>query len=123
MLAIILLVVMGLASVVGSEMLSIVALTGAPSQFDLTNDFFITLVLPSVAIVVALNALILWKVFSQRTGPRIAIYTATYTLAYASLLSTMNNPLADIATYLAIVLVTAPFVLGAFYLLFWRERT
>ena len=123
MLAIVLLIVMGLASVIGSEMLSVVALTGAPSRFDLTHDFFIALVLPSVAIVVALNALILWRVFSRRSGLSIAIYTATYTLAYASMLSTLNNPPGDIATYLAIVLVTAPVVLGTFYLLFWRERT
>ena len=123
MLAIILLIVMGLASVIGSEMLSVVALSNAPTSFNLTNDFFIALVLPSVAVVVALNALILWKVFSHRTGLRIAIYTATYSLAYAGMLAELNNPPGDIATYLAIVLITAPVILGTFYALFWRVRT
>ena len=123
MLAIIVLIVMGLASVVGSEVLSIVALTNAPAGFDLTNNFFMTLVLPSVAIVVALNALILWKVFSRRTGLRAAIYTATYALAYLGLLANFNNPPGDITTYLAIVLISAPVILGGCYALFWRTRT
>ena len=123
MLAIILLIVMGLASVIGSEMLSIVALSNAPSGFDLTGNFFMTLVLPSVAIVVTLNALILWKVFSRRTGLRSAIYAATYALAYLGVLANFNNPPGDIATYVAIVLIAAALILGGFYALFWRTRT
>ena len=45
MLAIILLIVMGLASVIGSEVLSMVALSKSPIGFDLTDNFFMTLVL------------------------------------------------------------------------------
>ena len=44
MLAIIVLIVMGLVSVIGSEMLSV----AAPSRFDLTNDSIVLIMAPAV---------------------------------------------------------------------------
>ena len=58
MLAIIVLIVMGLVSVIGSEMLSVVALTGAPSRFDLTNDSIVLIMAP---VVLGIFYLLFWR--------------------------------------------------------------
>lgn len=116
-----LLVVMGLISVIASELLSIGALANAPVATDLTDDFFVSLVLPSVIVVTVLNALLLWKVFAQLNWRGIGTFTAVYSIAYGTVLTTLRNPVPDVATYVAIVLVATPIVLGTFNKTFWAR--
>lgn len=115
-----LLVVVGIVSVVASELLSIGALSSAPAGVDLTDAFFVTLVLPSIAIVALLVGLVLWKVFARLRWRGIVTYTASYAAAYTLVLSILSNPPADIATYVGIVLVACPVVLGGLAALFWK---
>ena len=75
--------------------------------------------LPAVIVVAVLNALILWKVFAHLNWRGIATYTTVYAIAYVAFLSMGNNPFADVATYVAIVVIGAPIVLGTFNRMFW----
>lgn len=108
----------GVLSVAGSEALSIGALSNAPAGVDLTDVFFLALLLPSIAIVSLLAGILLRKVFVRLRWRGIIAYTVSYAAAYALFLNAVNNPPRDIATYLGIVLVVSPIVLGALDALF-----
>ncbi len=113
-------IILGLVSVVASELLVLFGLSEFDTALDITANLLLTIV-PGVILVVAIiMALILFRVFASNPKRYIAAYLITWMTAYAVALNLMGNPLADIAHYVLTVAVVGGAVLAAGYVLFWR---
>ena len=91
----------------------------APAEIDLTANYFTMIVLPMALLVHFVNCLIFWKAFepTPRTGG--AVYVGTHMLTQGTLLIVLGNPMADVALYCLMVLISGGLTQFFFDRYFW----
>jgi hypothetical protein len=120
-LRIVLVVLAGALSVALTELVSGAALALAPPSLDLTANFLLSVVVPSVLAVHLLMALVFWKAFEPDPVRNPAIFVLTHAGLQAFELASFNNPTGDIVAYLIIILASGFTVTSVFRRYFWCE--
>ena len=115
-------VIAGLVSVALTEMVALLWMTYAPPSIDLVGNFFLMTVLPSVAIVVSMAALALWRLFARNPLRNTLIYSGVYLIGQAFVLSQFGNPPSTLFYYATIVLCVCGVVFTLFYRLAWSKQ-
>jgi hypothetical protein len=115
-------IVVAILCTVLTDVLGIVWLAVMREHFDLTGNYWLLVAVPAVAVVVALQALVLWRIYRIRPLYHGGIFLAVYSVAEVLYLTVMQNPTADIARYLAIILVVGGIVLSLFMRFAWQPR-
>ena len=113
--------VAGLLSVALSEIFSITWMTVAPANLDLTANYFLSVVVPAVLLVHLTMTLIFWKALARNPGRNCGLFIGTHAIAQAAALFLMNNPPADIASYVAIILLSGALVSTVFRRYIWND--
>lgn len=108
-----------LLSVIFTEMIVGIGIGLAPLRLDVTAHTFTLAVLPAVTLVVLTSTFILRKRFREHYGYGV-VYSLTYAIAEALVLSAYFNPTRDIAIYVAIILAVCLVIIGGSYCLWWR---
>ncbi len=114
--------VVALLSVLPTDVLSIVWLTLLQDRVEVTANLFMLVSPPVVAVLVAVQAMVLARVYRLRPLLYGAVYLGVYALAYSSWLRLLFNPPADIARYAAVILGVGSLVMAFFVLFVWRDR-
>ncbi|MCZ6459057.1 MAG: hypothetical protein O6766_06800, partial [Gammaproteobacteria bacterium] len=96
----------GLLSVALSEIFSITWMTVAPANLDLTANYFMSVVVPAVLLVHLSITLIFWKALAPNPGRNCGFFIGTHAIGQGVALFLLNNPPADIASYVAIILLS-----------------
>jgi hypothetical protein len=96
------------------------ALLGTVSA-ELTGNLFGNVMIPLIGTIVTLQALLLQKIYRNSPVRHSAVFTITFAGVYASILSALGNPQADIVTYGLISVGCSVVVLGLFWTLSWRK--
>lgn len=111
--------VAGLLSVALSEIFSITWMTVAPANLDLTANYFLSVVVPAVLLVHLTMTLIFWKALAPNPGRNCGIFIGTHAIGAGLFL--LNNPPADIASYVAIILLSGALVSTVFRRYIWND--
>ena len=110
----------GLLSVALSEVFSITWMMVAPASLDLTASYFLSVVVPAVLLVHLSMTLIFWKVLAPNPGRNCGFFIGTHAIAQGAALFLLNNPPADIASYVAIILLSGALVSTVFRRYIWN---
>ena len=110
----------GLLSVALSEIFSITWMTVAPANLDLTANYFLSVVVPAVLLVHLSTTLIFWKALAPNPGRNCGFFIGTHAIAQGAALFLLNNPPADIASYVAIILLSGALVSTVFRRYIWN---
>ena len=113
-------VLVGVLGVVPTELVSIAWLTRLQANVEVTANLFV-LVSPVIAAMIALQALILSRVYRARPVRLAAVFLGVYALTYAAFLTRLFNPPADVASYVGVILVVGPVVMALFTRFVWRR--
>ena len=117
-----LIVLMGLASVLPTEIVSIMWLTSLQRGFEITANLFVLVPLPIIAVMVALQGIVLARLYRSRPLLHGAVYLGVFAVAYASWLTRLFNPPGDVARYVVIILFVGGIVLSLVSRLVWQRR-
>ena len=109
----------GLLSVALSEVFSITWMTVAPASLDLTASYFLSVVVPAVLLVHLSMTLIFWKVLAPNPGRNCGFFIGTHAIGQGAVLFMLNNPPADIATYVTIILLSGALTCTVFRRYIW----
>ncbi len=109
----------GLVSVALSEAFSVTWMMIAPANLDLTANYFLSVVVPAVLLVHLSITLIFWKALAPNPGPNCGFFIGTHAIAQGAALFLLNNPPADIASYVAIILLSGALVSTVFRRYIW----
>ncbi len=109
----------GLLSVALSEIFSMSWMTIAPANLDLTANYFLSVVVPAVLLVHLTITLIFWKVLAPNPGRNCGVFISTHAIAQGAALFLLNNPPADIATYVTIILLSGVSISTVFRRYIW----
>ncbi|MYE83955.1 MAG: hypothetical protein F4X36_19345 [Gammaproteobacteria bacterium] len=107
--------------VLPTEALSILWLTLLQNHVDVTAYLFFLIPGPVVAVIAAIQAFVLARVYQARPLLLAAVYLGVYAGTYAFWLSRIFNPPGDIARYAAIVLIVGGVVMALFARFAWRR--
>ena len=116
-----LIVLVGLANVLPTEIVSIIWLTSLQRSFEVTANLFLLVPLPIVAVMVAVQALVLSRLYRPRPLLHGAVYLAVYAAAYSAWLTRLFNPPEDVARYALIILVMGSIVMALVARFVWRR--
>lgn len=114
-------VVVALSSVLPTELMSIRWMTLLQRDADLTANLFVLVPVPVVALMVALQALVLSRVYRARPLLFAAVFLGVHAAGYAAWLTRLFNPPADVARYAAVILVVGALVMWLFTRFVWRR--
>ncbi len=117
-----LIVLVGLASVLPTEIVSIMWLTSLQRSFEITANLFVLVPLPIVAVMVALQAVVLSHLYRPRPLLHGAVYLVVFAGAYSAWLTRLFNPPEDVARYALIILVMGGIVMTLVARFVWRRR-
>lgn len=118
-------VTVALAAVLGvlpTEVLGIALIALLRDYFDVTAYLFFLITAPAVAIMAAMQAFALSRVYRARPMLLSAAYVGVYAATYAFWLSRLFNPPGDLVRYAAVVLVVGGTVMALFARFAWRRR-
>ncbi len=113
-------VLVGVLGVLPTELVSIAWLTRLQANVEVTANLFV-LVSPVIAVVIALQALILSRLYRARPLRLAAVYLGVYALTYAAWLTRLFNPPADVARYVVVILIVGSLVMALFARFAWRR--
>lgn len=113
--------VVALASVLPTELMSIRWMTLLQRHADLTANLFLLVPVPVVAVMIALQAFVLSRVYQARPLLYAAVFLGAHAAGYALWLTRLFNPPADVARYAAVVLVVGALVMWLFTRFVWRR--
>lgn len=113
------LILAGVLSAPLMEIAGYVWLQVVPLEMDLTAHYFSMVVLPMALLVHFLICLTFWKAFEPTPRLGAAVYVGTHVVAQATLLSLLENPLADIGMYCLMLLVSGSLTQFVFNRYFW----
>ena len=113
--------VVALLGVLPTEVLSIAWLMRLQDHVEVTANLFVLVPAPVVAVMVAVQALVLSRVYRTRPLLFAAVYLGVYALAYAFWLSRLFNPPGDIARYAVVILIVGALVMALFARFVWRR--
>lgn len=113
--------VVALASVLPTELISIRWMSLLQRHADLTANLFVLVPVPVVALMVALQAFVLSRVYRARPLLYAAVFLGVHAAGYALWLTRLFNPPADVARYAAVVLVVGALVMWLFTRFVWRR--
>jgi hypothetical protein len=116
---IILVILAGALGVALTEVFTMTILSLAPLDLDLTSNLFVSVVIPAVLMVHLLLALIFWKAFEPEPMRTSLIFIASHASLQAYELVILNNPTADIAAYVTIIILSGLAVTWVFRRYFW----
>jgi hypothetical protein len=116
---IVLTIIAGAIAVVLTELFTMAILNFAPLDLDLTSNLFVSVVTPAVLMVHLLLALIFWKAFEPEPMQNSLIFVASHASLQAAELITFNNPSADVAAYVTIIVLSGLAVTWVFRRYFW----
>ena len=114
-------VVVALFGVLPTEVLSIAWLTRLQDHVEITANLFILVPAPVVAVMIALQALVLSRVYRARPLRFAAVHLGVYALTYALWLARLFNPAGDIARYVVVILIVGSLVMALFARFVWRR--
>ena len=115
-----LIAVVALLGVLPTEVLSIVWITFLQNHADVTANLFVLIPAPVVALMIAIQALALTRIYRSRPLPLSAVYLGVFALVYALWLSMLFNPPADILRYVIAILVAGSIVYAGVWRFVWR---
>ncbi len=110
----------GLLSVALSEIFSITWMMVAPANLDLTANYFLSVVVPAVLLVHLSITLIFWKALAPNPGRNCGFFIGTHAIGQGAALFVLNNPPADIASYVAVILLSGALVSTVFRRYIWN---
>ena len=111
----------GVLGVLPTEILSILWLTVLQDYLDVTAYLFVVVTTPVVAVLTAIQALALSRVYRARPVLLAAVHLGAYAASYAFWLSQAFNPPGDIVRFAAVVLVAGGIVMALFARFAWRR--
>ena len=111
----------GVLGVLPTEVLSIAWLTLLQEHVEVTANLFVLVPAPVVAVMIALQALILSRLYRARPLRLAAVYLGVYALTYAAWLTRLFNPPADVARYVVVILIVGSLVMALFARFAWRR--
>ena len=114
-------VVVGLSSVLPTELLSIRWMALLQRDADLTANLFLLVPVPVVALMVAFQAFVLSRIYRAAPLRYAAVFLGVHAAGYAMWLTRLFNPPADVARYAAVVLVVGALVMWLFARFAWRR--
>lgn len=114
-----LVILAGAIGVVLTEVFTMTILNVAPLDLDLTSNLFVSVVTPAVLMVHLLLSLIFWKAFEPEPMRSSMIFIASHAGLQAYELFTFNNPPADVAAYVIIIVLSGLAVTWVFRRYFW----
>lgn len=114
-----LVILAGLLSAPLTDLLGIYWMSLAPGDLDLTGSYFLSVVTPAVLFLHLSMALLLWALFSREPTRNPIAYVAAHAIAQAAMLNALDNPSADIAIYVTIILLSGAAVMGSFRYYLW----
>ncbi len=109
-----------LLGVLPTEFFSIAWITVLQNHADVTANLFILIPAPVVALMVAIQAIMLARVYRPRPLLLACVYLGVCAVAYALWLNLLFNPPADIARYLLTIFVVGLIVFGLVWRFVWR---
>lgn len=114
-------VAVAVLGVLPTELLSIIWIGLLQSHAEVTASLFMLVPTPIVAGMVAIQALLLARIY--RPSPLLlpAIYIGVFAAVYAFWLSRLFNPPADIARYVLVILLVGSAVFGIIGRVYWRR--
>ena len=112
-------IIAGLLSVPLTEILTVIWLTNAPADLDMTATFFSSVVFPAVLSIHLLMMLIFWKALSRNPVRNCLLYVATHVVAQGLMLNFFGNPLRDIAIYVGIICLSGLLISAVFRRYLW----
>lgn len=114
-------VVVALSSVLPTELLSIAWIGRLQQHADVTANLFLLVPVPVVALMVAIQAGVLSRIY--RAGPLrfAAVFLGVHAAGYALWLTRLFNPPADAGRYALVVLVVGALVMWLFTRFAWRR--
>ncbi|MDE0348904.1 MAG: hypothetical protein OXM56_04265 [Gammaproteobacteria bacterium] len=107
--------------VLPTEPLSVLWLTLLQDHVDVTAYLFFLVPGPVVAVMAAIQAFVLARIYRARPVVLAAVYVGVYAATYAFWLSRIFNPPGDIARYAAVVLIVGGVVMALFVRFVWRR--
>ncbi len=119
--AIAVIAVMAVLAVLPTEILSIIWMSLLQQLAEVTANLFVLIPVPIVAAMVAVQALVLARVYRPQPLLLSAVYLVVFAAAYAFWLSRLFNPPADIARYVLVILVVGCIVFGFVWRFIWRR--
>ena len=110
-----------IVSVLPTEIASIAWIGALQNQADVTANLFVLVSAPAIAAMIALQALVLSRVYGRQPLRNAAVFLAVHAATYVYWLSRLYNPPADLASYAAVILVTGGIVMALFARFVWRR--
>ena len=114
-------VFVAIVSVLPTEIASIAWIGVLQDHADVTANLFVLVSAPAVAVMIALQALVLSRVYGRQPLRNAAVFLVVHAATYAFWLSRIFNPPADIASYAAVILVMGGIVMALFARFVWRR--
>ncbi len=108
-------VLVGILSVAFSELTLVGWLSIAPMA--VTSHLFWLGILPAAWVAVGIASLLIYVALKHKPRVFIPLYVATFAVLHAIELQQLSNPMADIAQYVAGILLASLF----WYLIWWRR--
>lgn len=109
----------GLLSAPLMEIISMIWMQIMPLTADLTANYFATVVLPVALLLHFLMALALWKAFEPAPRSGGVTYLGCHVAAQVAMLSYFHNPVADIALFALMLMISGGLMLFVFNRYFW----
>lgn len=116
-------VAVAVLGVLPTEILSIIWIGLLQRHAEVTANLFILVPTPIIAVMVAIQALLLSRIYRNRPLILSAIYLGVFAAAYAFWLSRLFNPPADIVRYVLVILLCGAVVVGLIWRLVWQRPT
>ena len=113
-------IVVALLSTVLTDAATVGLLGALRSLVDVNVNYWIIVLAPVVAVVVAVQALALWRVYRTRPVHHAAVYLAVFAAAEIVWLNIMLNPAGDIIRYVVTILGIGTLVMTLFVRFAWR---
>ena len=114
-------VLVALSSVLPTELMSIRWMTLLQWDAEVTANLFVLVPVPVVALMVALQALVLSRVYRTRPLLYAAVFLGVHAAGYVAWLTRLFNPPADVARYAIVVVTVGALVMWLFTRFVWRR--
>ena len=118
--SVVLIAVVALLGVFLTEFVSIAWITLLQNHADVTANLFILIPAPVVALMVAIQAVMLARVYRTRPLMLVCVYLGVFAALYALWLDLLFNPPADIARYVLTILIAGSIAFGLVWRFVWR---
>jgi len=112
----------GVVSAIATEVATVSWLKLAPLSLDVTGRFFLFGLPPAIVLISVLAGLLLWKIFARDPLRWGALFLGSWATSQAVELTALGNPPANVALYVAEVLLLGGIVLLLYRSLCWRRR-